>query len=205
MAKFRHKNLDTYSVYYKRLFGDCVAVCDRTTSPYKLRNTSSRVRDVGDAAGETEDDMGENDDSVNDEDGVDNETLNHKDMDSTSGGQKIVWDSTSHAIFVECCIEEVNKGNKPGSHFNRIGWKNLIANFNARAGKNCTKLHLKSHWDVMKKSWKLWDEFKKTESRITLDPVRKIIVASPKWWDEKIRVSLTFFMCFISCIIVFVY
>ncbi|KAJ0780978.1 putative Myb/SANT-like domain-containing protein [Helianthus annuus] len=39
-------------------------------------------------------------------------------------------------IFVELCLEEVNNGNRPASHFNKVGWTNLGNNLKTRTGKD---------------------------------------------------------------------
>lgn len=112
-----------------------------------------------------------------------------REMDATNSVRKIHWDSATHMIFIECCIQEVENGNMPGTHFNKIGWKNLLSNFNSLSKKNCNKLQLKNHWDAMRKDWKLWNKLM-SESGIGWDPIKKTIDASPEWWDEKIRVSI---------------
>ncbi|GJV16412.1 L10-interacting MYB domain-containing protein-like protein [Tanacetum coccineum] len=101
--------------------------------------------------------------------------------------RKTVWDTSTHTTFVELCLEEVKNGNKPGSHFNKIGWANLGNQLKARTGKVFCKQQLKNHWDTMKKDWKLYDRLMKIESGLGLDPVRKTIDATPEWWDEKIE------------------
>lgn len=120
-------------------------------------------------------------------------------MGSAGGGHKIFWDPTSHGIFIDCCIEEVNKGNKPGSHFNRIGWKNLIKNFNECAGKNYNKVQLKNHWDSLKKDWKIWNCLMRSKLGINWDSIREEIDMSPQWWDDKIKVSSVVSVCLVQC------
>lgn len=110
-------------------------------------------------------------------------------MDSITSSKKIHWDSATHMIFIKCCIQEVENGNMPGTHFNKLGWKNLLRSFNELTGKGCNKVQLKNHWDSMRKDWKLWNKLM-SESGIGWDPIRKTVDASPEWWNEKIRVIL---------------
>ncbi|KAJ9561868.1 hypothetical protein OSB04_007028 [Centaurea solstitialis] len=90
-------------------------------------------------------------------------------------------------VFIELCMNEVTNGNRPGSHFNKIGWTNIEKNINDRTGKVFDKKQLKNKWDYMKKEWKLYDRLKRIESDIGWDPDRKTIVAPAEWWDEKIK------------------
>lgn len=121
--------------------------------------------------------------------------LNHDNVNLTSTkavARKTVWDPSTHIIFVELCLEEVRNGNRPGSHFNKVGWTNLGNNLKIQTGKVYSKLQLKNHWDSMKRDWKLYDRLMRIESGLGWDSVRKTINATPEWWDEKIQVADTF-------------
>ncbi|GKC17017.1 L10-interacting MYB domain-containing protein-like protein [Tanacetum coccineum] len=115
----------------------------------------------------------------------DNTNVKHKSKRAAS--RKTVWDTSTHITFVELCLEEVRNGNRPGSHFNKIGWANLENKLKARTGKVFCKQQLKNHWDTMKKDWKLYDRLMRIESGLGWDPVRKTIDATSEWWDEKIE------------------
>ncbi|PWA77610.1 myb/SANT-like domain-containing protein [Artemisia annua] len=98
-----------------------------------------------------------------------------------------LWDNKTHLVFVELCLNEARLGNKPCTHFNKIGYENLIKKLKENTGKNLTYKQIKNHWESMKKDWKLYDRLMRLESGIGWDPIRKIIDASPEWWDEKIK------------------
>ncbi|GJR17565.1 L10-interacting MYB domain-containing protein-like protein [Tanacetum coccineum] len=115
----------------------------------------------------------------------DNTNVKHKSKRAAS--RKTVWDTSTHITFVELCLEELRNGNRPGSHFNKIGWANLENKLKAKTGKVFCKQQLKNHWDTMKKDWKLYDRLMRIESGLGWDPVRKTIDATPEWWDEKIE------------------
>ncbi|GJW41616.1 zinc finger, CCHC-type, retrotransposon gag domain protein [Tanacetum coccineum] len=115
----------------------------------------------------------------------DNTNVNRTSKKAAS--RKTVWDTSTHITFVELCLEEVKKGNRPGTHFNKIGWTNLENNLKARSGKVFNKQQLKNHWDTMKKDFKLYDRLMRIESGLGWDPVKKTIDATPEWWDEKIE------------------
>ncbi|XP_024963264.1 L10-interacting MYB domain-containing protein-like [Cynara cardunculus var. scolymus] len=100
---------------------------------------------------------------------------------------KLVWDNTTFMVFIDLCMNEVKNGNRPGSHFNKLGWGNIEKKIKERIGKSFDKKQLKNKWDTMKKEWKLYDRLMRIESGIGWDLVRKTIVASPEWWDEKIK------------------
>ncbi|KAL5568930.1 hypothetical protein UlMin_025505 [Ulmus minor] len=69
---------------------------------------------------------------------------------------KAVWTPANHKIFVDLCLEETLKGNKPGSHFTKEGWSNMVESFKKKAGLRYDKKKLKNHWDLTKRKWKVW-------------------------------------------------
>ncbi|KAF5785864.1 putative Myb/SANT-like domain-containing protein [Helianthus annuus] len=119
---------------------------------------------------------------------LNHENATNKLSTTKASARKTVWDSSTHMIFVELCLEEVKIGNRPASHFNKVGWTNLANNLKTRTGKDYTKLQLKNHWDSMKRDWKLYDHLMRIESGLGWDPVKKTINATSEWWDEKIQV-----------------
>uniref|UniRef100_A0A251TKA2 Putative myb/SANT-like domain-containing protein n=1 Tax=Helianthus annuus TaxID=4232 RepID=A0A251TKA2_HELAN len=121
---------------------------------------------------------------------LNHENATNKLSTTKASARKTVWDSSTHMIFVELCLEEVKIGNRPASHFNKVGWTNLANNLKTRTGKDYTKLQLKNHWDSMKRDWKLYDHLMRIESGLGWDPVKKTINATSEWWDEKIQVHL---------------
>ncbi|XP_024989157.1 L10-interacting MYB domain-containing protein-like [Cynara cardunculus var. scolymus] len=103
---------------------------------------------------------------------------------------KLVWDNTTFMVFIDLCMNEVKNGNRPGSHFNKLGWGNIEQKIKKRTRKSFDKKQLKNKWDTtMKKDCKLYDRLMMIESGIGWDPVRKTIVASLEWWDEKNKVK----------------
>ncbi|ESW35504.1 hypothetical protein PHAVU_001G240000 [Phaseolus vulgaris] len=69
---------------------------------------------------------------------------------------KAAWTPTVHGIFVDLCLQETLQGNKPGTHFTKEGWKNIMESFYAKTGLNYGRLQLKNHWDSTKEQWKIW-------------------------------------------------
>ncbi|KAI3673010.1 hypothetical protein L6452_39118 [Arctium lappa] len=100
---------------------------------------------------------------------------------------KVLWDHSTFMVFIDLCMNEVKNGNRPGSHFNKVGWGNIEKKIKERTGKCFDRKQLKNKWDTMKKDWKLYDRLMRIESGIGWDPVRKTLNATDEWWDEKIK------------------
>ncbi|KAF7830989.1 L10-interacting MYB domain-containing protein isoform X1 [Senna tora] len=71
---------------------------------------------------------------------------------------KATWTPPLHKIFIDLCLQETLKGNKPSTHFTREGWKNIVESFHSKSGLNLERLQLKNHWDATKEQWKIWSK-----------------------------------------------
>ncbi|XWS56667.1 hypothetical protein CRYUN_Cryun09bG0105400 [Craigia yunnanensis] len=53
---------------------------------------------------------------------------------SSLSRDKATWTPAFHEIFVDRCLEETLKGNKPGTHFTKESWRSIVGSFNEKAG-----------------------------------------------------------------------
>lgn len=49
---------------------------------------------------------------------------------------KAQWSPSAHKCFLDLCVEETSKGNRPGPTFNKDGWRNILESLNKRLGFN---------------------------------------------------------------------
>ncbi|KAI4299460.1 hypothetical protein L6164_032920 [Bauhinia variegata] len=82
---------------------------------------------------------------------------------------KASWTPPVHKIFLDICLQETLKGNKPGTHFKKEGWRNIVELFHAKSGLKYERIQLKNHWDATREQWKIW---------------RKLIGTSYMKWDQ---------------------
>ncbi|XLR38654.1 hypothetical protein S83_023314, partial [Arachis hypogaea] len=78
-------------------------------------------------------------------------------------------------------------GNRPGTHFNKVGWANLKTKFLKETDLNYESKQFKNKWEAMKREWGLWAKLKGKEIGLGWDPIKKTIQASDDWWDAKIQ------------------
>ncbi|KAL6345455.1 hypothetical protein AAG906_017174 [Vitis piasezkii] len=109
-----------------------------------------------------------------------------------SGGEsekqsKAYWDDITMDAFIKVCVTETLAGNRPNSHFNKLGWKNVIKAFNNLTGRNYQYRQLKNKWSSLKKDWQLWNTLIGKETGLGWDPMRQTINASNEWWDKKLK------------------
>lgn len=104
-----------------------------------------------------------------------------------SSTPKANWTPAYHETFVDLCVEETLKGNKPGSHFTREGWNNLVESFYEKVGLKYDKLQMKNHWDGTKRQWQIWLKLI-GEGSLKWDPTAKKFCASVEDWANYIKV-----------------
>ena len=114
-----------------------------------------------------------------------------------SKNPKASWDAVAHRAFLEVCLEEVNKHNRPVNVLNANGKANLTTNFNKRTKRNYTWGQLKNRWDTLKKDYTVWKGLLQHTSGVGRDPITNTIVADDDWWKLEIQVMIllgTFYM-----------
>ncbi|PIN21974.1 hypothetical protein CDL12_05325 [Handroanthus impetiginosus] len=78
--------------------------------------------------------------------------------------------------FIKLCEDEIGKGNRPNSHFNVNGWKNLVKRFNEVTGRSY-------------KEWILFRKLMHREIGVGWNPIKNSLDASNEWWKRKIKVN----------------
>ncbi|XP_076897849.1 L10-interacting MYB domain-containing protein-like isoform X2 [Bidens hawaiensis] len=104
--------------------------------------------------------------------------------------QKLLWNDAMFKEFIDACLLELRKGNRPGTHFNKVGWENIEKTMYEKTGKTLSKKQIKNKWSCMKNEWKLYDRLMSFETGF--GGMRNLIDASPEWWEEKIKVDKDF-------------
>ncbi|XP_057811273.1 L10-interacting MYB domain-containing protein-like [Salvia miltiorrhiza] len=110
----------------------------------------------------------------------------------TDGSSSAKWNDYLNRIFIQLCVEEIGKGNRPNSHFNVNGWNNIVRKFNEITGKNLVYKQIRNHWDAMKKEWLSFKKLMHSETVIGWNPLKNSLDASEEWWSRKIRENVDF-------------
>lgn len=102
---------------------------------------------------------------------------------------KATWKAEFHEMFLDLCIEQINAGNKPGTHFTREGWRNIEESFMNNTGVFYERKQFKNHWDNTKEQWKIWRKLIETGS-MKWDPHSRKFGAREDEWATYIQVRM---------------
>ncbi|PON36301.1 Myb/SANT-like domain containing protein [Parasponia andersonii] len=105
---------------------------------------------------------------------------------SSPHNRKAFWALPVHRDFVDLCLEETLKGNKPGTHFTKEGWRNIVAAFGYKTGLRYDRIQLKNHWDGTKEQRKIWHKLVGT-SIMKWDPDRSEFGAGEEAWENYLK------------------
>lgn len=108
-------------------------------------------------------------------------------MASSSTLKKAIWTHAHHKIFIDLCLEQTFEGNKPGTHFNKLGWRNIVHLFYEKTGLHYDKTQMKNHWDMTKAQWKAWTKLI-GDSNMKWDPITNKFGATVEDWENYIQV-----------------
>ncbi|XP_012832853.1 PREDICTED: uncharacterized protein LOC105953711 [Erythranthe guttata] len=134
--------------------------------------------------------VSENLSSYNDEDSHPINVTSHRvRVGKNSDSVKANWDNKTTEVFIRLCVQETTAGNRPGSHFNKIGWDNLVKKFSSATNRNYTRIQLKNKWDIMKKEWGQWKAILHGESGLGWNQIKGTVDATPEWWHKKIQAN----------------
>ncbi|XP_028753575.1 uncharacterized protein LOC114713154 [Neltuma alba] len=98
---------------------------------------------------------------------------------------KASWDIRATKVFIDLCIEEVEKGGRRGTSLTKPAWTSIEENFTAKTGRVYTRIQLKNKYDTLRKEWQLWDRLLR-ETGLGWDAERNTVSAPDDWWEKKI-------------------
>ncbi|KAG7940705.1 hypothetical protein I3843_16G000800 [Carya illinoinensis] len=100
---------------------------------------------------------------------------------------RLIWTDKMLEDYVDICVSGIYAGNRPWTHFNKVGWKNVVNKFSEKIGKEFNYKQLKNKWDSLKKDWNIWTKLVGKETGLGWDPVKKTVDATYEWWAKKLQ------------------
>ncbi|KAL6642378.1 hypothetical protein ACP70R_020559 [Stipagrostis hirtigluma subsp. patula] len=97
------------------------------------------------------------------------------------------WNDERTRLICELFVEQVRAGNRPNTHLNNIGYREVALKFQQRTQLLYTKLQLKNKWDRLKGDYIIWNKLLTTRAAEGLpwDSAKGTIAADDKWWKNK--------------------
>ncbi|KAG6645090.1 hypothetical protein CIPAW_08G099200, partial [Carya illinoinensis] len=87
---------------------------------------------------------------------------------------RLIWTNKMLEDYVDICVSEIYAGNRPRTHFNKIGWKNVVNKLSEKIGEEFCYKQLKNKWDSLKKDWNIWTKLVGKEIGLGWDPDKKL-------------------------------
>ncbi|XP_062203360.1 uncharacterized protein LOC133905556 isoform X2 [Phragmites australis] len=95
------------------------------------------------------------------------------------------WNDERTKIICELFAEQVRAGNRPNTHLNNIGYRQVASKFQQRTQLLYTKLQLKNKWDKLKSEYTTWNKLLTMRAGLRWDSARGTIAADDDWWKKK--------------------
>ncbi|XP_004499412.1 L10-interacting MYB domain-containing protein-like [Cicer arietinum] len=117
---------------------------------------------------------------------MDNQQHVYHVCDSESEGRIVArWDDTKTEPFLKICIEEIEAGNRPDTHFSKEGWKNITEKFQKRTNYGYDRTQLKNRWDALKREFSSFAKLVKNHIGVGWDHDKQTVQADDECWMAK--------------------
>ena len=86
---------------------------------------------------------------------------------------EIDWNAENTRIVCKLFAEQVEKGNRPSTYLNALGYAEVEKGFKDRTGLEISKGQLKNKWDKLKEDFRAWKKLQMRETGTGWDPVKR--------------------------------
>jgi len=101
-------------------------------------------------------------------------------------------------ILIGLLVDEVKKGNRTSSTFNKVGWRNVQSELSRQTGFQFTMVQLRNKVNKLKQQYGSFHKLI-SQSGFGWDNVNKrVVVDDPSIWESHIKVFLNFVVILIS-------
>ena len=102
----------------------------------------------------------------------------------------IEWNEENTRVVTELFADQVNRGNRPNTHLNNVGYDEVIKRFKDITGLDIKKLQLKNKWDKLKNEYGIWKKLLLKQTGCGWDNERGTIKQDSEWWKKAKAVSV---------------
>ncbi|XP_066344631.1 uncharacterized protein [Miscanthus floridulus] len=103
---------------------------------------------------------------------------------------EIDWNSENTRVLCMLFAEQVEKGNRPNTHLNALGYAEVEKGFKERTGIVATKVQIKNKWDKLKEDFKAWKKLMLRQTGTGWDPIKKTIAMDGEWWKKARAINI---------------
>jgi hypothetical protein len=99
------------------------------------------------------------------------------------------WNDANLTLACELMAEQVDRGNRPNTHLNTVGYTEVSNRFLQMTGILLSKTQIKNKWDKLKADWVIWLKLKRSQTGTSWNNALKTIEMEAEWWKKAKKVS----------------
>ena len=103
---------------------------------------------------------------------------------------EIDWNVENTRILCGLMAEQVEKGNRPNTFLNSVGYAAVEKGFKDRTGIELIKGQMNNKWDKLKKDLKAWKKLKMRQTGTGWNRNNGTIDMDDEWWKKARAVSV---------------
>ncbi|CAO2170992.1 unnamed protein product, partial [Urochloa humidicola] len=85
-------------------------------------------------------------------------------------------------ILCKLLAEQVEKGNRPNTCLNSVGYEAIIKGLKDMTGIDATKLQIKNKWDKLKEDYKIWEKLRRKQTGTGWR--NGTVAMDDEWWKK---------------------
>jgi hypothetical protein len=105
---------------------------------------------------------------------------------------EIDWNVENTRILCALLAEQVEKGNRPNTFLNSVGYAEVEKGFKDRVGIELVKGQIKNKWDKLKEDFKAWKKLTTRQTGIGWN--NGTINMDDEWWKKARAVSVLLYV-----------
>jgi len=102
---------------------------------------------------------------------------------------EIDWHNADNLrILVKLFVEQIEKGNRPNTCLNSVGYDAVVKGLKDMANLDATKVQVKNKWDKLKEDLKTWKKLRRKQTGTGWQ--NGTIAMDDEWWKKAKAVSV---------------
>ncbi|CAO2192982.1 unnamed protein product [Urochloa humidicola] len=111
-------------------------------------------------------------------------TLRRGKKKAVDTGDAIDWTEANTTLICNLFAKQVNKGNRPNTHLNSVGYEEVQEDFFNLTAIHLSKRQMRNKWDKLKPDYVAWKKLMRKQIGPGWDRRRGVIDMDDEWWKK---------------------